>query len=264
MTAHVAQSYTRTTSLWCPVSVLYVNLRVCLFRYRIQAAHPQGSRLLRGSQVHTSFGEPLYYSRIQRLPQLLCQRHTKGVWEKHIRHGRLSAKCSLDNNQWEINSLLCALFSFPQMFSVLSVTARCYTFSHLISPKWPGTKTRWTSQMKPSTGCSANRAFWRSRSVNPVRSMEAFTCAKQSTIAGRTWWSASWRFAVSILLGVTGTLIISKHIIGWSLTMSLTYSSNSSRGKERWEEERDSSRCWLKRRWISRRRLLHGDCVVPS
>lgn len=54
------------------------SLSVRLFRYHIQAARPQGTWLLRGSQVHTSFGEPLYYSRIQRHPQLLRQRHTKG------------------------------------------------------------------------------------------------------------------------------------------------------------------------------------------
>lgn len=73
---------------------------VCLFRYRVQAAHPQGSRLLRGSQVHTSFGEPLYYSRIQRHPQLLCQRHTKGKWEKHYHDCLLNAALIITNDKY--------------------------------------------------------------------------------------------------------------------------------------------------------------------
>ena len=76
-----------------PTCTVYAahSLSVHLFRFHIQAARPQGTWLLRGSQVHTSFGEPLYYSRIQRLPQLLRQRHTSGqlaharsLWSENI------------------------------------------------------------------------------------------------------------------------------------------------------------------------------------
>lgn len=63
--------------VFSPLAMSEQNLSDPL-RNRIQAALPQGSRLLRGSKVHTSSGEPLRYSRIQCHPQLLCQRHTKG------------------------------------------------------------------------------------------------------------------------------------------------------------------------------------------
>lgn len=81
----------------------------------------------------------------------------------------------------------------------------CNIVFYLISPKWPGTKTRWTSQMKPSTECSVSKASWHWRSASPVHLTGACIRAKQWTTVEKTRWSVNWRFAVSISLGGTTT-----------------------------------------------------------
>lgn len=157
-------------------------LTVAPLRYGIQAAHAQGSWLLAGSQVHAPSGKPLCHCGIQCHPQLFRQRHTQGQF------------IVIKN---ERSNLTKTVFLSLRVVSL----AWCQTVSIPISLKWPGTRTRWTSQMRPSTGCSASTEFWRWRSVNLVPLMAGFTCARQSTTAGRTRWSVSWKFGVSVFGG---------------------------------------------------------------
>lgn len=81
------------------------QLSVCLLRYRVQAALLQGTRLLGGSQVHTSVGEPFYHSRIQHDPQLLRQRHPEGQQGRNITYKESITELITPRNKNHINAV---------------------------------------------------------------------------------------------------------------------------------------------------------------
>ena len=120
---------------------------------------------------------------------------------------------SLFPSQWSkglLHLLACECYSLAYVIHAYDMLfqVNCYVYGNndlicnnslcFISPKWPGTKTRWTSPTRQNTECSASKASWPWRYASPAPLTGGSTPARRWTTAARTSWSVNSKFAVSM------------------------------------------------------------------